>query len=67
MPITAEVVEIFLKTQKGAEIKLLKGLVKRHISECHYAKVRYVNLRDDPDIKMLLKCAKMSRAAFNKE
>ena len=67
MSINAEAVDIFLKAQKGSVEKLLKGLVKRHAAECNYSKHPYQNLREDVEIKLLLKCNKRSRANFNKE
>ena len=56
-----------MKAQKGNENKLLKGLVMGHAAECNYSKHTYVNLRENIEIKMLLKFVKRSRAAFNKE
>ena len=65
--ITAEAVGILLKAQTGSENKILKGLVKRHAAECYYGNHTHVNLRQDIEIKMQLKCAKRNRAAFNKQ
>lgn len=67
MSINAESVEIFLKAQKGSHDKLLKGLVKRHVAECNYSKQPYHSLRENVEIKLLLKCLKRSRAEFNKK
>ena len=67
MSINAEAVEMFFKAKKGSQNKLLKGLVKRHAAECSYSKHPYHSLREDVEIKLLLKCLKRSRADCNKK
>ena len=66
MSMNAEAVEVFLKAQKGSVEKLLKGLVKRHFAECSYSKHPYQNLREDVEIKLLMKCLKRCRAILHR-
>ena len=67
MSINAEVVEIFLKARKGSDNKLLKALIKRHAADCNYSKQTYHSLREDVEIKLMLKCLKKGIADFNKK